>query len=436
MMQRRLTAPTALILALSLIVSAAGLTRRQAAIRDSASALDATEEVLQSVSRLRRLKPKHSVRSNLRTRDEIKESVIRDMTESTTPEEFAASEKTLAKLGLVPGDFRLRDYMVSLLREQVAGFYEPKTQEFFLAAWIPIAEQKTVIAHELTHALQDQHFNLRRFEKWPKGDSDAELAAHALIEGDATVTMILYDYDQNKGQMSLPGTDSSADDDSKYPVLAKAPAVLRESLQFPYINGAIFVQEVLKNRSWTGLNSSYDKLPASTEQIMHPEKFLQGEGPVRVETGSLLPALGGDWKLLDSDVNGEFGFQIMLSEFISKGDSRRASEGWGGDRYATYQEKTGAVMIAQYSTWDTARDAEEFFKAYCERTEKRYRSARTAPPEAGGGQGRRLYQTEEGLVMIELRGQDVVIIEGAQTREQTARLQEQLWQSKKSQAAR
>jgi len=427
-----------LILALSLIVSAAGLRRRQAAVGDSASsALDATEEVLRSVSRLRGLKPKRSVRSNLKTRDEIKESVIRDMAESTTPEEFAASEKTLAKLGLVPRDFRLRDYMVSLLREQVAGFYEPKTQEFFLAAWIPIAEQKTVIAHELTHALQDQHFNLRRFEKWPKGDSDAELAAHALIEGDATVTMILYDYDQNKGQMSLPGPDSPADDESKYPVLARAPAVLRESLQFPYINGAIFVQAVLKNRSWPGLNGSYDKLPASTEQIMHPEKFLQGEGPVKIETGSLLPALGGDWKLLDSDVNGEFGFQLLLSEFIGKADSRKASEGWGGDRYASYQEKkTGAVMIAQYSTWDTARDAEEFFNAYCERTEKRYKSARPAPPETGGGQERRLYETEEGLVLIELRDQNVIIIEGAQTREQTARLREQLWQSRKDQAAR
>jgi len=426
------------MLSLTLIVSAAGLKRGQATITDSGtSPLAAAEDVLKNVSRIRGLKPKRSVKSNLKTRDEIKESVIRDMSESTTPEEFYASEKTLAKFGLVPKDFRLREYMVSLLREQVAGFYEPKTQEFYLAAWIPVAEQKTVIAHELTHALQDQHFNLRRFEKWPSGDSDAELAAHALVEGDATVTMILYDYDQNKGASSMLDQDGSGDDDSKYPVLAKAPAVLRESLQFPYINGAIFVQTVLKNRSWQGLNNSYANLPKSTEQILHPDKFLAGDNPVQVEMGSLLPALGGEWKQLDADVNGEFGLSLLLSEFISKQAARKATEGWGGDRYASYEDKkTGAVMIAQFATWDTALDAEEFFKAYCERTERRYGPVKPASLEADDVSQRRVYETGEGLVLVELRNKDVVIIEGAGTREQMARLQEQLWQSKKSGAAR
>ncbi|HYP26028.1 MAG TPA: hypothetical protein VE262_04850 [Blastocatellia bacterium] len=425
----------ALILSLTLIVSAAGLKKRQASIADSGgSALDATEDVLKSVSHIRGLKPKRSIKSYLRTRDEIKESVIRDMSENTTPEEFAASEKTLVKLGLLPKDFRLREYLVSLLREQVAGFYEPKTQEFILAAWIPLAEQRTVIAHELTHALQDQHFNLRRFEKWPKGDSDAELAAHALIEGDATFTMILYDNDRKRGRVQLFEKDSKdTDDDSTYPVMAKAPAVLRESLQFPYINGAVFVQAVLASRSWQGLNSSYDNLPKSTEQIMHPQKFLQGDAPVKIETGDLLPALGRDWKRLDTDVNGEFGFHLMLSEFIGKRASGTAAEGWGGDLYASYEDaKTGAVMIAQFSTWDTARDAEEFFRAYCERTEKRYRVKLEAAPDSP----LRVYETGEGLVLIERRNQDVVIIEGAQTREQMARLQERLWQSKKNAAAR
>src|ERR671914_2448264 len=103
-----------------------------------------------------------------------------------------ASEVALKKLGLVPQDFELRPFIISLLTEQVAGYYDPKRQEFFLADWIDLDGQKPVMAHELTHALQDQHFNLKRFEKWPKGDSDAELAAHALIEGDATLAMMQY----------------------------------------------------------------------------------------------------------------------------------------------------------------------------------------------------------------------------------------------------
>ena len=113
---------------------------------------------------MRGLEVKRQVKSGFKTKDEIGQSVIHDLDENTTPEEIAATSKTLSKLGLIPRTFQLRDYIVHLLREQVAGFYEPKTQEFYLAAWLPVAEQKTVMAHELIHALQDQHFNLRRFE--------------------------------------------------------------------------------------------------------------------------------------------------------------------------------------------------------------------------------------------------------------------------------
>src|SRR5215831_7784750 len=103
-----------------------------------------------------------------------------------------AEEVTLKKLGLAPPDFQYRALMLRVLTEQVAGYYDPKVQTFHLADWVDVDGQRPIMAHELTHALQDQHFNLRRFEHWPKGDSDAELAAHALIEGDATLAMVMY----------------------------------------------------------------------------------------------------------------------------------------------------------------------------------------------------------------------------------------------------
>jgi len=318
----------------------------------------------------------------------------------------------------------------------VAGFYEPKVQEFYLAAWLPLSEQKTVMAHELVHALQDQHFNLRRFEKWPKGDSDAELAAHALVEGEATVVMIQYDFEQQGmrldvtriGSLTEKMLEQNGDNDAaKYPVLTSAPAVLRETLQFPYIYGAGFVQAMLKSGSWQALDSTYNSLPASTEQIMHPERFLSHDNPVKVEMADLGAALGGEWKKADSDITGEFGYTIALGEFINKGAASRAAGGWGGDRYALYENKSGAVVLAQYTAWDSAADAKEFFSAYSERTEKRYKSARPADNSAQA----HVYETEEGLVAIELRDKDVAIIEGAQNREQLARLSERLWQSKK-----
>jgi hypothetical protein len=440
-MVKRFTASVSLVLALALLTSTGAVAWQGApAIKpsDSTATLNATDDVLKTVSRMRELAVKEPVKSAFKTRDEIEQSVMRDLDESTPPAEFDASQKTLLKLGLVPQNFQLREYVVKLLREQVAGFYEPKTKEFYLAAWLPLAEQKKVMAHELMHALQDQHFNLRRFEKWPKGDADAELAAHALVEGEATLIMIIYDLEQS----GLRGIDITKIDslterlldndaeasDPNYPVLSAAPRVLRENLQFPYIYGAGFTQAVLKNGSWRGLDAAYTTLPASSEQIMHPEKYLAHDMPVKLALNDLSATLGKDWKRADEDVNGEFGYFVILSEFLPKFRARTAAAGWGGDGYAFYENRaSGASLLAQYTTWDTPADAREFFTAYSERSEQRYKLKHDTDDKVT----RRVYETSEGLVSIELRDKDVVMIEGAPSREQLGRLEARLWQSKK-----
>src|ERR1041385_5751201 len=165
-MYKRFTAFLALLIIFALFTaSVSGALQAPASIaRPDAAALSSTDEILKIVSRLRELDIKRNVKSSFKTKDEIEASVIRDLDENTPSGEFEATQKTLTKLGLIKKNFHLRDYVVQLLREQVAGFYEPKTKEFYLAAWLPLAEQKKVMAHELVHALQDQHFNLRRFE--------------------------------------------------------------------------------------------------------------------------------------------------------------------------------------------------------------------------------------------------------------------------------
>ncbi|HTG17343.1 MAG TPA: hypothetical protein VK747_18980 [Blastocatellia bacterium] len=439
-MRRHFTAIAALLIASILFANSIDAALQGTASLkkpDAAAALSATEEILKTVSRLRALDIKHSVKSGFKTKDEIEQSVIHDLDEKTPAGEFEATQKTLVKLGLISREFRLRDYVVQLLREQVAGYYEPKTREFYLAAWLPLADQKRVIAHELVHALQDQHFDLKRFDDWRKGDSDAELAAHALVEGEATLVMIEYDFDQQGLQLDVAKLGALAeglleqdnDSDAKnYPVLAGAPRVLKENLQFPYLYGAGFVAAVLKGHSWQTLDDSYASLPASTEQIMHPDKFLARDNPVKIELPDLVAMLGKDWKQEDADVNGEFGYQVVLAEFISKRKAGTAAAGWGGDRYALFENKsTCATVLVQYTVWDSASDAKEFFDAYCERTEKRYKV--NNPMDASGKA--RVYETSEGLVSIELRDKDVVIVEGAKDGEQLARLSGRLWQSKK-----
>ncbi|HWC78066.1 MAG TPA: hypothetical protein VG778_11420, partial [Blastocatellia bacterium] len=302
-------------------------------------------------------------------------------------------------------------------------------------------EQKMVMAHELMHALQDQHFNLRRFENWPKGDSDAELAVRALIEGEAMLIMYQYAFEQEGVRFDvtkIPSltermlADAGADDASKYPVLANAPAVLRDGLQFPYVYGAGFVQEVLKSGSWKAVGDSYDKLPASSEQIMHPERFMQRDNPIKVDVASLDEILGSDWKRVDADVTGEFGYLIALREFIGK-SAAKAAAGWGGDGYLLFeQKKTRSTLLVQYTAWDNIAEAREFFDAYGLRTEKRYNQTVADVSQASS----RVYETTEGIASIEIRGADVVIIEGAEDRKQLARIAERLWKSKKTERAR
>jgi hypothetical protein len=405
---------------------------------DASTSLSATGDVLKDVSRIRHLDILQPVKSGVKSHDEIEQSVITDLDESTTPEEFDATSKTLIKLGMIPKGFHLREYVIKLLREQVAGYYEPKTKIFYLASWLPIAEQKSVMAHELTHALQDQHFNLRRFERWPKGDSDAELAAHALMEGEATAIMLEYSAEKGGWNLDLAKVPSltermleqdSGDDTSKYPVLAGAPMVLKENLQFPYVYGVGFVQGILKSRSWRQLDDCYTHLPLSTKQIMHPDRYLAHDDPVKIQIGDLGPVLGKGWKRADEDVNGEFGYMILLTQFISKASARAAAAGWSGDRYALYENPTtGDSVLAQYTTWDTAKDAREFFDAYADRSEARYNAKRSDKSQPNDC----MIETSEGLVYIGLRDKDVIVIEGAGNQQQVASLSEILWKSKKT----
>lgn len=438
-MHKKFTASVAMLLMLALFAASVTADWQGTAsiAKPDAAALNSTDEILKVVSRLRSLDIKQNVKSSFKTKDEIEEAVIRDLDENTPLQDFEASQKTLLKLGLITRSFRLRDYVVRLLREQVAGFYEPKTKEFYLAAWLPIADQKRVIAHELVHALQDQHFDLRRLEGWPKGDSDAELAAHALVEGEATLVMIEYDFEQQGLRLDMNKIatltdnmiDQEGDTDSKsYPVLANAPKVLRENLQFPYLYGAGFVGAVLRNGSWKALDKTYISLPDSTEQIMHPQRFLVRDKPVKIDIPDLTPTLGPSWKKADADVNGEFGYLVALAEFISKRTARAAAEGWGGDRYVLYENKTtGGLVLVQFTTWDTERDAEEFFEAYSARTEKRYKLGKQSESRSQ----LRVYDTNEGLAAVELRGKDVLLIEGVQKRDQLVRVMERAWQSTK-----
>src|SRR6266404_8261208 len=231
----------------------------------NAALIAATSDVLKETSEIRQLPVLRAVQSSIQSRPEIERMLMVNLDEETTPAQMRAAEVTLKRLGLAPPDFQYRALILRVLTEQVAGYYDPKTAEFHLADWIDLDGQRPVMAHELTHALQDQHFNLRRFDHWPKGDSDAELAAHALIEGDATLVMALYV--ANNPLRALAFLKSFEKTNVASPELDKAPRAVRENLLFAYLEGINWTTILHKQGGWARVSKAFAELPQSTEQI-------------------------------------------------------------------------------------------------------------------------------------------------------------------------
>ena len=275
----------------------------------NAAIIAATAEVLQETSEIRELAVLKPVKSGAQSRAAIEQMLIRNLNEQVTPAEMHATEVSLRKFGLAPDDFQYRPFIIKLLTEQVAGYYDPKVQKFNLADWLEVEGQKPVMAHELTHALQDQHFNLRRFEKWPQGDSDAQLAAHALVEGDATLAMTIYMAKNPLVALAFSRSLLTGVATEQY---NQAPRAIRESLIFPYLQGSEWATALFKQGGWPTVSSAFTRLPLSTEQILHPEKYFNYERPVKV----VLPDLTA---LLNTSRQ-----QTVISKQQTAGNSDRA----------------------------------------------------------------------------------------------------------------
>src|ERR1700752_2556966 len=387
----------------------------------NAAIISTTAAMLKETSELRELSILKAVKSGAQSRTDIERMIIKNLDNDTT-----TAEILLRAFGLAPKEFAYRAFLIKLLTEQVAGYYDPKAQQFYLADWIELEGQKPVMAHELTPALQDQHFNLKRFEKWPKGDSDAELAAHALIEGDATLAMTIYMAKNPLVALAFirsVGAQGAASEQFK-----QAPRALRESLLFPYEEGSAWATQLYKRGGWEMVSQAFTKLPQSSEQILHADKYFSYEAPQKITLPDFKIMLGPSWKRIDYDVNGEWGCYLILDEFLNnQAESKQASAGWSGDRFALYETgKPDEYFVAQLTAWDTPADAREFFDAYAKRTSKRYPDAR----EVKATEERMEWQTGSGGVAMELRGSRIAIVEGVPAAIDAGTLLRTIWQQR------
>ena len=182
------------------------------------------------------------------------------MKEDKDADKRYADQKTMEKFGLLPKDYPLEQTLVKVLTEQIAGLYDPDSQEFFIADWTSPADERMVMSHELTHALQDQHFHIDKWTDAAKPNDDAELARDAVIEGSAMAAMLDYQLDGKGSIRDLGDFDPAllmGDVDSS-PELAKAPKVLQDELLFPYLAGTRFTQHVLKaSNGWPDFSQGF-----------------------------------------------------------------------------------------------------------------------------------------------------------------------------------
>jgi len=352
---------------------------------DSRKLLDSAEEILATVSELRQLEIKRPVEKGIKSRSEIEAFLIERVNKEYPKEEIEKEERLLERLGLIPEELDLYSFMLELLTEQLAGYYDPYSETFYIADWIPLAIQAPVMAHELTHALQDQHFDLEAYLERIEGNDDSTLARSAIIEGEGLLIMLDYSL-RPMGGSSLDIPDIVAANrsqmammEAQFQVFASAPNYLRETLLFPYTYGARFLQEVVRKHSWFKVNEIYDDLPTSTEQILHPAKYLgKRDDPTQIDPSPLRPASSDDTETVFENVLGEFTLYLLLREFLNEGSALRASKGWDGDSITLLADSQGKETLLLSTIWDSDRDAEQFQTAYISLIKKKFPAIRLA----------------------------------------------------------
>jgi hypothetical protein len=373
----------------------------------------AADEVLGKMSEITGLKLRTPLKKSLRSREEIRAYVIKQMNEEKNPAERYAGARSAEAFGLLPKGFDFDTFMINVLTEQVEGLYDPKAREFYIADWSPLADQRMVMAHELTHALEDQYFNIEAWEKAARPNEDAELARDAVLEGSAMAAMVDYlMLGTGRSLKDLPEFDPSMlmGDLSSTPTLDKAPQFIKDALIFPYMSGLNFSAAMMKNTGWSGLSGMFEKPPVSTQQILHPGLYRSGKTPKSITLPRIDKLLGANWSKLDENVMGEFGWKEVLKQFLDAERAKSLAVAWDGDWYTVYEEKQSKrLVLVTRLRLDSEEHAARFFGQYSEALEKKY-SERTnlfRRPNFFS------FDTPDGGVFLDCFGFECVTLEGA-----------------------
>ena len=399
------------------------------------------DEILNFVSEDTKLAIVHPVKRKLISRDEVNKYLEKKFAEDEGTKRMERAEIVLKKFGLLDRDFHLRPFLVTLLTEQIAGFYDNKTKTVNLLDWIQPEEQKPVLAHELTHALQDQRIDLTKWSdvsiegvsKNVEEDNrhlqsdEGETARSAVAEGQAMVTFI--DYTLRPAGKTLANAPElagqlkdSVSDTSGSPVLARAPLLLQQSLLFPYSEGLSFEQKLLvKGGREIAFEGALVNPPSSSFEIMTPEAYLAHTPVPVLRLPDIHPLLDAEYLPYDLGVMGELDVRILTELFGGRETAEALAPAWNGGVYFAAQRKsavtvaekeaTASIGLLYESNWRNRDSARTFVRVYSGQLGRKYQHV-TRRKQDEANDTEQVYTTEEGDVLISMSGSSVFVGEG------------------------
>jgi len=402
------------------------------------------DEILRFASKDTSFPIKHEVKRQLVSRDEVEAYVTKHTSEDEDAKRLRRSELVLKKFGLLPRDFDLGKFLVALLKEQVAGYYDPKTKTVNLLDWLGAEQQKPVLAHELTHALQDQSFNLEKYMKPADADLDKKkeitlqdiandeisTTRQAVVEGQAMVVLVDY--------MLAPLGESLKDSPQVVEALKQgmlvgtadavqfqnAPIYMKEALTFPYRYGIDFIAEMLvKGGREKAFATLFQNPPRTTRQIMEPQTYLSGEHLEPMPLPDFRQVFK-NYDRFDVGAIGEFDLAVLIDQYAGAETSHQMYPNWRGGYYYAARAKgdpAAPLALLYVSRWSNTERASQFAAIYAKALAKRYTHVHDvaengkdpAVPTAALEKltGKRTWLTEEGPVVIEAEGYTVLIVE-------------------------
>jgi len=345
----------------------------------------AMDQIGREVADLRGLAPLAPVAGYLLPADEVRPVLEASFLASGgTQAELDDEARVLSALGLIKPTYNLYTNSLNSLTDSLGGFYFPWSKELFVIGSRFSGIERWVYSHEFAHALVDQHHSLGALGVYPEctRSLDACGAIRALVEGDASLVMAqwLNQYAGPKDYQDIAGYQAPAQTlPEQFP-----PDYLIQQSQFPYVAGLDFVGALHQRGSWAQVNKAFERLPESTEQILHPEKYFAGDAPQAAASPDLSATLGDDWRKLEGNTLGEWGTFLLLGygadleAQIALNTAEAAAAGWGGDSFQVYsREADDAPLLAAQWVWDTNGDASAFSRAMKQHLDGRFRGGET-----------------------------------------------------------